>query len=59
MTEAETLSEYTRRSIYGDAERASKFGQSIAQACPHPYFTPEGKLWRQVWQLAEAAKGQG
>ena len=57
--EEEGLSEYSRRSIYADAERASKFGQSIEDACPHPWFTDSGKLWRQVWRLAEAAKGQG
>ena len=51
------LSEYARRSIYADAERASKLGQSILDACPYNAWEPEGKLWRQVWRLAEAAKG--
>lgn len=53
----DTLSEYSRRAIYGDAERASKLGQSIEFACPYPWFTEAGRLWRRTWRKAEAAKG--
>lgn len=52
----DVLSEYSRRSIYADAERASKLGQTILDACAFPWFTAEGKLWRQVFRKSEAAK---
>lgn len=54
--EPEELSEYTRMSVYNDAIRAVKFGQTVEEACPHPWFTPSGKLWRKVHRAAVEAK---
>ena len=44
------MTEYVIRAVTNDAERAAKLGQTILDACPYPWFTEEGKLWRKVYR---------
>lgn len=46
----EALSDCSSRVIALDAERAARSGQTILEACPYPWFTEEGKLWRKVYR---------
>jgi len=44
------MTEYTITTVMLDAQRAAKLGQTILEACPHPWFTDEGRLWRRVYR---------
>jgi hypothetical protein len=50
------MSDYTIQAVTSDAQRAAKLGHTILDACPHPWFTPEGKLWRKVYRAIVEAK---
>ena len=44
------MTDYTEQAITADAQRAARLGHTILWACPYPWFTEEGKLWRKVYR---------
>jgi hypothetical protein len=49
------MTDYTEKAITADAERAARLGQTILDACPWPWFTEEGRLWRRVFRKLTGA----
>lgn len=39
------MTDYEKRSIRSDAQRAFLLGQTPNEACPHPFGTVQGRHW--------------